>query len=150
MSLADPDELAEVRLLALHREDAVGHHQAEARGRVLREHLLERLRVVVRHAEALRLAEAHAVDDRGVVELVGVEPVGLVQDRGEEPLVGVPAGHVEDRVVRAEEGGDLRLELLVQRLRPADEPHRARCPAPQRSIAFFCASRIRGWFAKPR
>src|SRR5262249_18569900 len=32
---------------------------------------------------------------------------------------------VEDRVLRAEEGADLRLELLVQVLRTADEPHRA-------------------------
>ena len=84
----------------------------------------------MRRAEALGLAEADAVDDRGVVELVRVEPVRLVEDRREEPLVGVPAGHVEDRVVASEEGRDLGLELLVELLRAADEAHRAEARAP--------------------
>jgi hypothetical protein len=127
---ADPGELAEVRLLALHREDAVGHHETEARCRVRSEHCLEGFRVIVRHAVALGLAEADAVDDRGVVQLVGVEPVRLVQDRREEPFVGVPARHVQDRVVRPEKGRDLGLELAVKHLSPADEAHGRHAGAP--------------------
>jgi hypothetical protein len=52
---ADAGKLAKVRLFPLHREDAVGHHQAEARRRVLPEHLLEGRHVAVGHAEAFRL-----------------------------------------------------------------------------------------------
>src|SRR5262249_50712229 len=89
---------------------------------VLGEHLLQRRGIVVRHPEALGLGQPHAVDDRSVVELVGVEAIGLVEDGGEEPFVGGPAGHVQDRVVGSEERRDLRLELLVELLRAADEP----------------------------
>ena len=144
--MADPSELPEICLFPLHREDSVGHHEAESRGRVLGEHLFERLRVAVGDAVALGLAETHAVDDRGVVELVGVEAVGLVQDRGEQPFVRVPAGHVQDRVVGRKERGDLGLELLVELLGPADEPHRrhARAPPVDRLLLRLAHARVVG------
>ena len=85
----------------------------------------------MRRHEAFRLAQAHAVDDRGVVEGVRQEAVLLAEERREEPLVRVPARHVEDGVLGAEELRDRRLEVLVERLRPADEAHGAEAVAPR-------------------
>ncbi len=64
---------------------------------------------------ALRaLAEPDAVDDRGVVQLVGDHGVLLVEQRLEETPVGVEAGRVQDRVLGAEELGDRRLEAVCE------------------------------------
>ena len=88
---------------AVHREDAVGGDQLEARaGRVGRLQLrLEIGHVVVAVAVALRLAEADAVDDRGVVELVGNDRVLGAEQRLEQAAIGVEAGGIEDRVLDA-------------------------------------------------
>ena len=64
---------------------------------------LEIVHVAVLVAEALRLAQADAVDDGGVVELVGDDGVFVVEQRLEQAAVGVEAGAVEDRVLGAEE-----------------------------------------------
>ena len=45
------------------------------------------------------------------------------------PAVGVEAGGVQDGVLRAEEGGDLALQFLVDVLRAADEAHRRQAEA---------------------
>jgi hypothetical protein len=86
--------------------------------------------VAVAVAVAPGLAEADPVDDRGVVELVADDGVLLAEERLEDAPVGVEAGGVEDRVVGPEEGAQARLELLVDLLRPADEPHRGEPVAP--------------------
>ena len=114
---------------AVHREDAVGGDQPEARvGRFLQPRL-EIGHVVVGVAVAPRLAEPHAVDDRGVVQRVRDDRVLLAEQRLEQPAIGVEAGAVEDRVLHAEKRGDLRLELLVLLLRAADEAHRGHAVA---------------------
>ena len=59
--------------------------------------------IVVAIAEALRFAEADAVNDAGVVEFVGDDGVLRSQQRLEEPAVGIEAGAVEKRVLGAEE-----------------------------------------------
>ena len=86
--------------------------------------------VVVLVAKPLGLAEPDAVDDRGVVQLVGDHRILGPQDRLEQAAVGVPAGRVEDRVFRAEELGDRSLQLLVGLLRAADEADRRHAVAP--------------------
>ena len=85
--------------------------------------------VVVGVAEALGLRQPHAVDDRGMVQRVGDDRVLLAEQRLEQAAIGVEAGAVEDRVLHAEEGGNLRLELLVLLLRAADEAHRGHAVA---------------------
>jgi hypothetical protein len=119
--LADRVQLHQV---AVHREHPVGGDQAAPVALGLLQNLLELGHVRVGIAEALGLAQSHAVDDRGVVELVGDDGVALAQDGLEEPSVGVEAGRVEDGVVGAVEARDRSLELLVQVLGAADEAHR--------------------------
>ena len=85
---------------------------------------LEFVEVVVGVAQALRLAEPDAVDDAGVVQRVADHRVLLVEQRLEEAAVRVEARRIQDRVVRAEERAQARLEFLVHALRAADETHR--------------------------
>src|SRR3546814_12532525 len=80
-------------------------------------------------AVAFRLAQAHAVDYRAVVERVGDDRVALAQQRLEQAAVGIEAGGVEDRVFGAEELGDGAFQLLVQILGAADEAHRSHAEA---------------------
>ena len=63
----------------------------------------ELVHVVVRVAEALRFAQADAVDDAGVVQRVADDRVLFVEQRLEQAAVRVEARRVEDRVLGAEE-----------------------------------------------
>ena len=58
------------------------------------------------------LAEADAVDDGGVVELVREDGVLGAEDLLEEAGVGVEAAGVQDGVLAAVELGNLALEVL--------------------------------------
>ena len=88
----------------VHREDAVGDDELEAGARRLglAQPGLQVGDVAVAVAVPLRLAQADAVDDRGVVELVADDGVLLAEERLEEAAVGVEAGGVEDGVLGAE------------------------------------------------
>ena len=55
--------------------------------------------------------------------------VPLVEQRLEDAAVGVEARAEQDRVLRAEERREALLQLAVERLRAADEPHRGH-PVP--------------------
>ena len=125
--VADLVELGEV---AVHREDAVGRDEPVPGIRASREPRLELVHVAVRVPLPPRLAEPDPVDDRGVVELVGDHRVALVEQRLEHAAVGVEARREQDRVLRPEEGRQPFLQLAVERLRPADEPHGRHPVAP--------------------
>ena len=116
--------------VAVHREHAVGHDHAEAGGGRLAQLRLQVGHVRVLVEVALRLAQAHAVDDRGVVQLVGEDGVFRAEQGLEHAAVRVEAGGVEDGVLHAEEGGQPLLQLAVQGLGPADETHARHPEAP--------------------
>jgi len=80
--------------------------------------------------EALSLAQADPIDDRGVVESVGDDRAVLIQKGLEDPAIGVEAGSVENRVISLQELRDLLFQLFVDVLRAADEPNRAHPIAP--------------------
>ena len=109
--------------VAVHREHAVGADDAEPLGLRLPETLLQFGHVGIGVTVAHGLAQTHAVDDRGVVECVGDDGVLLGEERLEHAAVGVEAGGVEDRVLRAEVVGDGLFQLLVDVLAAADETH---------------------------
>ena len=62
-------------------------------------------------AQPAGLAQPDAVDERGVVELVGDDGVLGAEQRLEHAAVGVEAGGVQDRGLGAEELRQPRLEL---------------------------------------
>ena len=123
-------DLAQAGDMPVHREDAVGGDQPPAGARRLDQARLQLVHVAVSVAQPSRLAEPDAVDDRGVVQLVGDDRVAVVQEHLEEAAVGIEAGRVEDRVVGAEERREPLLESAVDALRAADEAHRRHPVAP--------------------
>ena len=76
-------------------------------------------------AVALGLAEADAVDDRGVIERVGNDGVLVTEQCFEQPAVGVEARAVEDRVFGPEEPRIACFEVLcmvcVPQMKRTDE-----------------------------
>ena len=123
------DDLRQLREVALHREDAVGDHE-RALPRFQRVELLAQgvhVGVLVdRLARGLR--EPDRVDDRRVVQLVGEDHRVLVGQARNRGLVRVPARHVGERGLGADEIGELALQLEVRLERAADEAHATRCP----------------------
>jgi len=119
-------DLRQVGDIAIHRKDTVGDDQDVARaiGPRLFQLGLQIGHVRIGIAIALRLAQAHTVDDRGMVQRVGDDRILRPQKRFEHAAIGVEGGRIEDRVLAAGEFGDLRFQLLVQILGAADEAHR--------------------------
>ncbi len=112
MAIRQVANLRQFRQGAVHREDAIGHDQPHpAAGRIAQTAFKLR-HVAVAIADAPGLAEADAVDDAGVVQLVAEDGVLVAEDRLEQAAVGVPAGAVEDGVVLAEEAGDGGLQAV--------------------------------------
>ena len=65
-----------------------------------------------------------------MVQGVGDDGVLLVEQGFENAAVGIEAGGIEDGVLHAVKFGDLFLEVLVDVLRPADEPHGRHAVSP--------------------
>ena len=84
---------------------------------------LQVLHIVVLIAVALGFAQAHAIDDRGMVQLVADHGVLRGKQGLKQPPIGVKAGGIENGVVRAQKAGDFLLQGLMDVLGAADEPH---------------------------
>ncbi len=124
-------DLLQLGDIAVHREHAVAGDELEAGAGGVRlfEAILELVHVGIGEAVALGFAEAHAVDDRGVVEAVGNDRVLFAEQWLEHPAIGVETGGEHDRVRLAQVLGDRLFELAMQRLRAADEAHRSHAEA---------------------
>jgi len=116
---------------AVHGEDTVGGDQLEAGaiGIGLLELGFQLGHVVVGVAVAFGFAQAHAIDDGGVVERVGDDGVFRAEQGLEQTAVGIEAGRVEDAVLGAKEGRQLLLQRLVLILGAADETYRGHTEA---------------------
>jgi hypothetical protein len=129
VALGEIADSGEVGDDAVHRKDAVRGDQAEAAVLRFPQARLQLGHVVVGIAQPARLAEANAVDDRGVVQRIADHGILFAEDGLEQARIGVEAGAVEDRVLGAEKAGQPLLELLVVILGPADETHRGHAEA---------------------
>ena len=118
--VADGGEIGEI---TVHGEYTVRDDQNATRALRFNQLRAEVGHVVVFVAEPLGFTEAHAVDDGGVVEFVGNDGILGAKQRLEQPAVCIKAGRVKNGVLRAEELGELALELLVDFLRAANEAH---------------------------
>ena len=125
--VADTVKLGDI---AIHGKDAVGSNQAMARRLRLLQLRLQILHVAVAIAQARSFAQTDAVDDAGMVQLVGNDGVLGLQQRFKQAAVGVEAGTVEEGVFAAQERAQTLFQLLVQRLRAADEAHAGQPIAP--------------------
>jgi hypothetical protein len=122
-------DLLQRRDVAVHREDRLGDDERRARARLLQAPR-EVLDVVVRVDERLRARQPAAVDDRGVVELVGEDHLARARQRADDAEVRQVARAEQQRGLGALEGGEALLEAAVDRHRAADEARRARADAP--------------------
>ena len=129
-------KIRQLRDVTFHREDAVGENQLAAglprRAQLLLEVGHVRMLVDRRLALRDRLREANRVDDGRVVQLIGDHHIGLAQDGRTQPLVGIPAAHVGERRLAADELRQRVFELAMNRESAADEPHRRCAGAPVR------------------
>src|SRR5690606_21397338 len=110
---------------AIHGEDTIGNDDLETRA--FRIGLLQLLfqigHVVVGVAVARGLAEAHAIDDAGMVERIADDRILIIQQRLEYTAVGTETCRVEYGILRTVEIGDLLFKLLVYVLCTADEAY---------------------------
>ena len=109
--------------IAVHREHAVGGDDAVTAILSFLEATFQILHVGILIAETFGLAEAHAVDDRGMVERIADYGVLLGEQRLEQTAVSIETGGVQYGVLRLEIFADGTLQLLVQVLRAANEAH---------------------------
>ena len=129
--------------VAVHREHAVGHNDAEAlflRGLQL---TFKVFHVGIGIAIALGFAEANAVDDGGVIERVADDGILSGEEWFEHAAVGVEASGIEDGIVRFEEARDGRFEFLVQILCATNEAYRRHAVAAGVHGRFGCADQAR-------
>ena len=123
------DDLGQRRDVAVHREDGVGHDQraasfglAHAPGEVLD--------IGMAVDEGLRARQPAAVDDRGVVELVGEDDLALARQGGDYAQVGEVARAEEQGRRRALEVGQALLQAPVHRHRARDQARGPAADAP--------------------
>ena len=116
MAVGQRADLAQLGEIAIHREYAIGDDD-DAAGTALARRLqlgFEVVHVAIGEAEALRLGEPDAVDDRGVVQGIGDDGVLLAEQRLEDRAIGIEAGGEQDRVIHAEIVRDAALEREMQ------------------------------------
>ena len=123
-------EARQVEDVAVHREDAVRDGEAAAVFAAKTELAVEVRKVAVPVDEDIRAREAAAVDDGGVVQLVGENGVPLPDERGDRPHVRHVARAVDERGLRSLEARERRLQRDVGRLRAGREARTARARAP--------------------
>ena len=116
--------------VAVHGEDAVCSDQLDAAILSLFQLSAQIFHVVVLVTESLSLAETDAVDDGGVVQLVGDDCIIGTEQCLEQTGVSVEAGCVQDGVICTQEVGDCLLQVLVDLLCAADETDGGQTEAP--------------------
>ncbi len=130
MAVGEITDRAQIGDRAIHGKNPVGGDQPETRGLRLLQTRLEFVHVAVGITKALRLAEADAVDDRGVVERVGNDRVLLTEDGLEKAAVRIETRGIQNRVLGTKKFTEARLKFLVDALGAADEAHRGQSVSP--------------------
>ncbi len=116
-------DFVELRDIAIHRKDPVSGNQADVRVLRILQLRLQVVHVAVLVDVAVGLAQADAVDNRGVVQPVADNRIVRTQKRLEKARICIEARVVEDGILLLVEVGQRILQLLMHRLRTADKPH---------------------------
>ena len=122
--------------VAVHREHAISHDDAEPLRLCLLQAFLKFLHVGIGIAVALGLAQPHTIDDGGMVQGVADNGVFLCEQRFKHAAVGVEAGSIQNGVLCFEIVADGSFKFLVDVLRTADETHRRHTEATAIHHAF--------------
>ncbi|MPN55836.1 hypothetical protein SDC9_203520 [bioreactor metagenome] len=116
--------------ITFHRKHAVGGDELDSRAVCRLQLLPKAIHVIVFIAIPRGFAEAHAVDDARVVELVRNHRVRIGQERFKQTAVRVEAGAIENRILHAQKTRNPRFKCFVDALCTADEAHRGKPVAP--------------------
>ena len=117
---------------AIHRKNAVCGDQDASGAHVpsLLEFGLEIRHVVVAIAVTRRFAQAHAVNNGGVVELIGNHRILRAQNRLKQTGVGVETGGIQNGVFHGQKMADPSLKGFMNALSAADKTHRCGAKTP--------------------
>jgi hypothetical protein len=122
------ERLCQIDGVAIHREHRIGDQHRPARPFGDQPGRLSEVEVGIdRHVGA---GQPCAIDDRGVVELVGDDPGAGATEHAEHSEVGGEAGREHQRRLGALPAAKPGLELVVNRPCAADQPGRTRPRAP--------------------
>ncbi len=115
--------------VAVHAEERIGDDQAAAKTGVLAEQIGEMIGVAVAIDERVGARQAAAVDQAGVVLLVGEDRVAAIGERGDRARVGGEAGGEQKRGLGSLELGQAFFEPCVPGGAAGDEGTCAGAPA---------------------
>ena len=109
-------DFAELGEIAIHGKHAVGddHDAALVFAAGLFQLGFEVRHVAIGVAIARRLAEADAVNDRGMVQGIGNDGVLLAEERFEHAAIGIKTGGIEDGIFHLHIAGDAGFQLGVK------------------------------------
>ena len=113
-ALGQRQQFGQRRQVAVHAEHRVGHDQLDRRGatrELVRQHVHAAMRVTLQR----RLGEQGAVDQRGVVELVGEERCARVTERRQQRDVGHVASAEAERSGARNAGFEEVSQILFKR-----------------------------------
>lgn len=96
-------DLLQIRHDAIHGENAAGGDQLYAAVLCSLQLGTQVLHIVVAVTELLRLAEADAVDDAGVVQFITDDCILGCQQCFKKTRVGIEAGRIQDRILFGQE-----------------------------------------------
>ena len=99
--------------------------------------------IVVGVAETLRFTQAHAVDDRRVVQGIGDNRIFRAEQGFKQAAVSIKAGGVENRIFHTEKIGQLLLKRFMAVLGPADKTHGGHTEAVAIHAAFRGGNQFR-------
>ncbi len=145
----DLDERGEVGDVAVHREDGVAHDE-RAPAAAVAEQVAQVFEVAVAVHRGVGAREAAAVDDRRVVELVGVHDRARGAERGEHAEVRGEPGREERRRVPRPSTLRARASSSVWIGRDPTMSRAEPLPAPHRSSASCAAAITAGCAVSPR
>jgi hypothetical protein len=115
--------------IAVHAEHAVGDEELALGGGQILDDLASRIHVLVREDLDRRAAQAAAVDDAGVVQLVGNDDIFLRQDCRDRACIRGESTLKDDDLLDLLELGETALQLHVDFHRSGDGADRARADA---------------------
>jgi len=123
IAIGEREDFSEWRYVSVHAEHALSDNEPSARKMDLcAERIFQRVQIEMRVDFAASTAEAHAIDQTGVIECVGEDQVTFSQQRGEQSQVGGVAAAEIKRVFRPGKAGEFALQFFPRRGVPREQP----------------------------
>src|ERR1035441_4762689 len=80
--------------------------------------------IIVLITESLSLAKSYPINDGSMIQLIRNDCILLIEQRLEDPAIGIESCSIKNSIFSAQELGNLCFQFLVNILCSADKPHR--------------------------